>query len=168
MRQFRQLFLLAILALTVFACSKDDDPAPKTKADVLAAHSWRITGLTVNPPLPFENDDETTTAISDLYNQYFGACVRDDIFNFRSDGTYTVEDVGTSCNGDKIRTYGSWIMSSDETAVVLTGGGLVSYLTQDVENWNITALNDDTLTATTMIYTESTAYTVTYTFTVVK
>ncbi|MDJ1472087.1 hypothetical protein [Xanthocytophaga flava] len=167
MRQFRQLFLLAILALTVFACSKDDDPKPQTNADLLVAHSWRLTALSSDKPIPFVDEDDTTviTPISDLYNQYFPPCMRDDVFSFTSDGKYTIDDVGTSCGGDKISVFGTWFMSGDKDALVLTGGGYISYFTQNIENWTITELNSTSFKATTYLSSSTTAYTITYTFT---
>ncbi len=168
MKQFRHFLLLALLASTIISCKKDEDPAPATKADMLAAHNWRIEAITVSPPIAFENEDGSTTVVSNLYSQFFGVCVQDDIYSFKKNNQYTVEDAGTSCGGDKIRFAGSWIISSDETAIFLTGGGLTTYLTGDSENWTITELTDSTLKATLIISGETTDYTVTYTFSAIQ
>lgn len=166
MKNLQRLLLLTFLASVAFSCNREEDPAPRTKTDILTAKSWRIESLTVTPPLPFENDDETITAISDLYNQVFGACLRDDIISFRKDGQrYTVEDMGTSCGGDKIRGFGTWVFSSDESAILLTGGAFVSLLTGSAESWNVTELTDTSLVVTTIIAGERTNYTATYRFT---
>ncbi|MDJ1495083.1 hypothetical protein QNI19_19245 [Cytophagaceae bacterium DM2B3-1] len=158
MRQFRQLFLLAILALTVFACNKDDDPSPSTKADLLASKKWKIQSLTINNPLVLDTVNGQPVAPTDWYNSILGDCEKDDIISFRNDGNkvYTAEDVGTHCPGSTTAIWqiGSWVLSSDETEIYLSNGFIASYYIgyfygiSVSETWKITKLDNSKLEVT--------------------
>jgi PKD repeat protein len=83
-----------------------------TKKEVIAAGPWKITGL--------KQFDGTTT--TDVYFQ-MDDCGKDDIFSFKTNGTWTNEEGATKCdsNDPTIIGSGSWTLSSDETVFSVDG-----------------------------------------------
>lgn len=121
--------LFAVLAVSVAfsACKKKEDPAPaKSKTQLLCAHYWKLTALTVNPPIDFNG-----TQISDLYAQY-EECSKDDILKFNEDKTYVYDEGPTKCDPSDPQTQpGTWLFNSTETIITVDG-----------DNQNILTLNE--------------------------
>jgi PKD repeat protein len=83
-----------------------------TKSEIIAGGPWKITGLKMF--------DGTTT--TDIYF-FFDDCEKDDIWDFKINGTYNNEEGATKCNsGDPtIIDSGVWTLSSDEKTFVVDG-----------------------------------------------
>lgn len=91
--------LLAVVFLGT-SCKKDDE---KTSEDLIAAHSWKMTGYTI-------------ANISDLDD-----CSKDDIYTFDKDGTYKFDEGATKCDdGDPQQYTGTWAISTSTTPETLT------------------------------------------------
>jgi hypothetical protein len=106
-----------ILALTLLvlgmACSKDDKnvPLPVTRAQLLA-RSWKQTDLLAALP------GGTPTSV---FNTVLTACQRDNIWTFKSDGTYIVSEGASKCNaGDPdTATSGTWQLIENDTKIII-------------------------------------------------
>ena len=93
--------IIFLFVIVLFSCSKKDDTNDVCATD--AAHisgSYKITGVT------YKLNSVSPTV--DYYNSLFpDACERDDVYSFKSNGTYQKADVGIACN--PIDTFdGTW------------------------------------------------------------
>ncbi|MFM9028652.1 MAG: lipocalin family protein [Bacteroidota bacterium] len=104
--------LAFVLSIALFnSCSKDDDSnnttAP-TKTQLLTAHSWKLTGLTVNGTDQFASVD---------------ACEKDNLYTFQSNGTGTLDEGASKCDpADPQTTNLTWAFASNETILTLNDG----------------------------------------------
>jgi hypothetical protein len=94
------------------SCSKDEQtvPLPVTRAQLLA-RSWIQTDL-----LATVGGTQTS-----VFNTVLTACQRDNIWNFKSDGTYTVTEGATKCNTtdpDTV-TSGTWQLTDSDTKIII-------------------------------------------------
>ncbi len=141
MKHLQRVVLLIVLTALTFACKKDDDPTPLTRADMLMGKKWRITSLTLNTPIVGDTLGRlrypTNPSPTDWYNNGIASCEKDDIISFKSGNLYALEDVGTTVCGPQIWTTGTWILSADETSIQLGSGAFVGYYTGFIENWVI-------------------------------
>jgi hypothetical protein len=133
--------ILSILALTlilIFACKKDEE---LTKTDLLCSQPWILTSSTFSPPYPIEDFG----AIADYY-AILAPCRKDDIWSFKKNGDYTLEDGVSKCDplDPTVLDFGTWIFNSDET-VLTTNNGI--YFTE----YSILELTKQTLQVRTMI-----------------
>jgi hypothetical protein len=114
----KKIYLLGIvLAMFVLGnCKKDSNPS---KTEMLTGKSWMVTAWTVDPAYPING-----TTVTNWYAQ-MDACEKDDIVNFKSGGTYTIEEGATKCyDGDpQVYETGTWTFNSDETIIVMTPNG---------------------------------------------
>jgi hypothetical protein len=118
------LLACLFLSLAPFACKKKDDPTPAptptttttppptttnpppttmTKSEILIAKTWKITSMT------FMGMDMTSE---------MEPCEKDDVQNFKTDGTYKYTDAGIKCDtvGDAV---GKWKLITNETMFVM-------------------------------------------------
>ncbi len=107
------LVLLATCSVVFTACKKDDeDPKPKTKAELLTAKSWRVSA-----------DASTvtsggTTVSNDDYADY-EACEKDNFTKFEVNKVAKFDEGTTSCSGNPQTEIGSWDFNSDQTKLSL-------------------------------------------------
>jgi Lipocalin-like domain len=139
MRKQRLLWatIAAFVLLAVTGCDKDDDdqPAAKTKTELITTSTWKFSSATVGG--------------SDV-SAFLQTCQKDNILTFVATGlTGTVDEGATKCNaGDPQTSPFTWSFASGETqvnisATLFTGGSstftLVSLSeTQLVLSQNIT------------------------------
>ena len=106
------IFIVAFLWAGM-SCNKDDQNVqlPVTRAQLLA-RSWIQTDLLATPP------GGTQTSV---FNTVLTACQRDNIWNFKSDGTYTVTEGATKCNttDPDIATSGTWQLTESDTKIII-------------------------------------------------
>ncbi|MBI1228392.1 MAG: hypothetical protein GC192_24370 [Bacteroidetes bacterium] len=120
MKQSKLPFLtLLFSAVLLFnACKKDE----KSKTELLTANCWVATAIIVDPPISING-----TTISDLYAQS-DACDKDDIFCFKSNGTFTNEEGATKCDDadPQVIETGTWTFNQGETVVSVSSNGDIS------------------------------------------
>ena len=118
-----KLTIVALLPLLFLLsnCQKEavEVIVPPTKSELLTSGSskiWIATSIVSDPPIPYGG-----TVVSDLFAQYED-CEKDDIFNFRSDGSYSVEQGATKCdaNSPQVLTNSKWAFNSDESLLIFT------------------------------------------------
>lgn len=92
-------------------------PAP-TNTEKLTGKNFKITAMTVNPGI-----NVMGTTITDLYAQ-MDACTKDNIFNFKTNNTYTEDEGPTKCDpADPQTLSGAWVWNTDETVLTMTPQG---------------------------------------------
>lgn len=116
MKTFKTLILVAIAAsfFVISSCDKDDDPV--NKKALITANSWKISAMTIDPPIDFLG-----IQISDMYAM-MDACTKDDLMTFNEDGTYQVTEGATKCDESDpdISESGTWGFNADETQITQT------------------------------------------------
>ncbi|MBT2556419.1 hypothetical protein J7E24_01335 [Hymenobacter sp. ISL-91] len=105
------LLTLALAAGFAFAgCSKDDEPAPKSKSELLMAKSWRITAST-------ETVGSKTT---DVFSSE-EACTKDDLAKFMANGIFIADEGKTKCDpSDSQQFAGNWALTSNDSKLLIT------------------------------------------------
>jgi hypothetical protein len=152
MKNFKMILaLLAIASVSLSGCKKDDD---ESNTDKLTDKNWKMTALTVDPPLNVGG-----TMISNVYPQ-IPACQQDDLTIFNDNGTVTFDEGATKCNSsDPQSTQGTWTWNTNETILSITDAG-------NTESYTVTSLSSDVMVAT---FTDnSTGIVETYTVTFTK
>ncbi|MEY4595449.1 MAG: hypothetical protein RIQ47_1859 [Bacteroidota bacterium] len=146
----RLRLLPIILATVVFfsACSKDDDnnntTVPPTKFELLTSHGWRLTA--------FYEDGV------DMTNQYFSACELDNIFNYNTDYSYSIDEGPTKCSpGDpQIIETGVWAFANNQTMLVYEPGtpgeAETTIIQLDATNFKYEDTDFDSTTMTSTTY----------------
>ena len=106
---------ISLLALSFFivvsSCSKDDDDQGASKAQLIA-RNWRQTDLLAAqaglPPVS-------------IFDTFFEPCNKDDIWQFKSDGTYTVVEGASKCSStdpDTVTT-GTWQLTDNDNKIII-------------------------------------------------
>ena len=91
----------------IASCSEDkkEDPAPKTRAELLMAKSWSVTGET-------ETVGSTTT---DVFADNYEACELDDTFKFLAGSILTYDQGKIKCDPNEDQSItGSWALSEND------------------------------------------------------
>jgi hypothetical protein len=114
--------LIALFSLfTLASCDKDKDPKAKSKEDLLTDKRWKTTALTVNPGFVNPNNG---AIITDLFNQFYSDCSKDDYVQFMKNGQYISDQGATRCDATDPQTEtGTWVFNGDKTKVTITSGG---------------------------------------------
>ncbi len=115
------IFLLAIMAIS---CEKEKD---LTKTEIITRKPWLLTAKTITPPIDYPG----IGIISDFFALY-DQCSKDDIWVFKSAGSYTMEEGATKCNpaDPTVWDMGTWAFNSDETVLTISSSvyqGLSEY-----------------------------------------
>ncbi|MEO8147023.1 MAG: lipocalin family protein [Bacteroidia bacterium] len=111
------LSVVAVAAITFSGCKKDKE----SNTDKLTDKNWKMTALTVDPPLG--------GILTDVYAQ-IQACTQDDLTIFKDDHSVNFDEGASKCDAaDPQTTTGSWAYNSDETVVTVVddGGFITSY-----------------------------------------
>lgn len=151
MKNFKMILaFIAIASVTLSGCKKDKE---ESNTDKLTGKNWKMTALTVDPPLNIGG-----TMISNVYPQ-IPACQQDDLDIFNSNGTVTFDEGATKCNAsDPQSTQGTWTWNTNETILSITDSG-------NTESYTIVSLSDTVMVVT---FTDNSSgivetYTVTFT-----
>lgn len=111
----RNLFITLLIPVLLTSCSKggDDDPAPKTKTELITQAAWK-----------FDNAKAGGFDVSG----FFAACEKDNIATLAANGSGTYAEGATKCDpGDPDSTPFSWNFADSETklhvSIVLFPGG---------------------------------------------
>jgi hypothetical protein len=103
------ILTLALLVI-VSSCSKNDEPSA-SKAQMIA-RNWKQTDLLAS--------QAGTPAVS-VFDTFFEPCNKDDIWQFKSDGTYTVVEGASKCDAadpDTVTT-GTWQLTDNDTKIII-------------------------------------------------
>ena len=119
-----------VVGLIMVSCTKkSNSPTPtptptptETKTQLLTGKNWKVTAATCNPGIY----NGTGTLITDLYAFEMAngwECSLDDISNFNTDGTYTVDEGATLCDpqGPQLVDTGIWSFQNSETTLIQDG-----------------------------------------------
>ncbi len=100
---FFVLFLGAMATLS--SCKKDDKQV--TPQNLISAKPWIVTGATVDG--------------TDAYGS-LASCVRDDVFRYNADGSYTLEEGDSKCDASdpQIFARGNWTYDESTQVLVMT------------------------------------------------
>ncbi|MEO7924047.1 MAG: hypothetical protein ABIR30_10230 [Chitinophagaceae bacterium] len=99
------LTLLVAASLFIFsACDKNNDPAPKTKTQLVSQSSWKFKSATANG--------------TDISNQDppFSACRKDNILTFTAAGSGTVAEGTLVCSPPENTAF-TWNFATGETII---------------------------------------------------
>lgn len=94
----KSILSLAVVALLFSSCNKNDDDEKNlaiSKENI--AGNYKITSIKLNG--------------TEVYTEYTEPCQRDDVFNFKTDFTYSYTDAGTQCDPNGSFTDGEWNLS---------------------------------------------------------
>jgi hypothetical protein len=121
---------VAILATFLTACKKKKDdsvPTPviiaKTTTQYLTAHPWKIAGSVTDVPIDAD-DNASTPDTTDLWDEGYAPCEKDDVWSYFADSTGTFTDAGTVCpsNTTPIKDY-TWTLTNNELVITFSGHG---------------------------------------------
>lgn len=134
MKNFKRILaFIAIASVTLSGCKKDKS---ESNTDKLSGKDWKMTALTVDPPINFGG-----TMISNVYSQ-IPACQQDDLTIFNSSGTVTFDEGASKCSSsDPQSTQGTWTWNTDETVLSITDSG-------NTESYTIVSLSSSEMVAT--------------------
>jgi len=147
----RNIRLFAIIAAMVvlFSCDEENNPS---NTDLLTSSPWIFVSYTVSPAIDW---DGYGTMVTDILAQ-FDACNKDDISDFNTNNTYTLEEGATKCDPNDPQVYetGTWAFNSDETVLVMTDsdGFATNYNIVKISSTEIT-LKDEYTAANDIKYT---------------
>jgi hypothetical protein len=113
MKKLNFLILIAVSFIFIVACQKEDK---MDKKEILSAHSWKISGLKVDPAVNFGG-----IPISNLY-VWMPACQKDNLLFLNDDGSYQFTEGATKCDetDPQIFEQGTWSLSEDESKLFTT------------------------------------------------
>jgi len=143
------IFVIPIVFLA--SCNKEDDTPPPTPTETISDKNWVLTAWTADPPY-----QSNGTFISDVYN-YFSQqglqCILDDVYYFRADGTYVLEEGATKCDptNPTIFESGTWLFNSDGRALVMNSHS-VTQRGNATTSWEIVQLTPTVLEVTFVDY----------------
>jgi len=103
---------LLTLFLLFSSCSKDETKSTPASKSALIARNWKQTDLLAA---------QVGIPEVSVFNTFFEACKKDDIWQFKADGTFTVVEGATKCspaNPDVITT-GTWQLTDNENKIVI-------------------------------------------------
>lgn len=147
MKNFLLLLTLS-LGLIFTSCSKDDEPAPQTKTEMLTGKNWKVTAATVSidngPAKDFSGQNP--------------ACGKDDFETYATDGKYTIDLGTTKCASNEAQTQtGSWTFTEGEAKLKVT-------VNNSTTEYTLTELTASTLALTISQTFTNSGKTTTYTY----
>ena len=89
----KKIPLIALSLVIFISCSKDDPPKPQTCTTSTAsiAGNYKITAVTYKATA-------TSTEVDYMNLLFPDACDRDNVYTFKTDGTYQIADAGQVCS----------------------------------------------------------------------
>jgi len=157
-KTFYALLFLSVLGAA--SCKKDDNktntPNNPSNAD-FPVGTWTLTSYTSDKPILTRNGETTTDIIK---AEGIPPCGLDNLYTYKADGTYTVDEGPTKCDPADPQTLYStrWTLNGN----TLTIDGQAAQVTQvDASHFKMMSANE--------VYyrtdTDSTVYNATYSFT---
>lgn len=152
MKKITSLLMIAIMALVWASCTDKDDPKPdaKSKAELLAAHTWKISSATISPAV------DGKTNLLELI-----PCYLENTESYSSNGSFVKDEGSNKCGNVEQTRTGTWSFNSSETIIQIN----YSKSTEIDESFNILELSDNTFKYSGIYELEDVEYTLTFTFT---
>jgi hypothetical protein len=98
------------------SCQKSSGGSAKTRKELLTSGSWKVSAVTVNPPVDYNGDGTDDTDIFALWEQ----CLKDDVTTFKADGTAKADEGATKCDPNDPQTSSlTWSLNSDDTKLTI-------------------------------------------------
>lgn len=105
---------MALLSLLLGSCKKEETTVPKSKTELLCAHYWITTAVTVDPPF-----DDNGTPFTDIFS-LFEDCQKDDLYKFNTDKTTIIDEGASKCDPLAPQTInGTWSFDANETVLTI-------------------------------------------------
>ncbi|HZI53324.1 MAG TPA: lipocalin family protein [Chitinophagaceae bacterium] len=107
-KHFLSVIILSLLMFANTSCSKDDDdnPAPKTKTELITAGTWKFSDAKVNGA---------------SVASFLQTCQKDNILSFLAAGTGTAAEGATKCNAsDPDSNPFDWSFQTNETVLFVS------------------------------------------------
>ncbi len=141
--------VLMLVGIFLISCNDDVIDEPKTLTELLTESRWKVTKLTITPPI---------SGTTDLFENTM-LCEQDNEYVFGGDVVFALDEGLTKCNEDdpQIKRSGSWAFNSTQTVLTTITDTLMVNLT-------IITLNDSLLHGTFQQNIEGTQYVITQTF----
>lgn len=128
--------------------SKQEDPAPATKAEMLSGKDWVTSASTIT--IAGQQVDAYTTG-------FFEECEKDNILRFNTNNTYVLSEGAVSCTPPTAEN-GTWAFNADQTKLTETAQD------GEVVTADILELTDTTLKLAGTVDFLGTPITITQTF----
>ncbi len=124
-----------------------------TNTQKLCDKNFKVTAISVNPGF-FDGN----ATITDWYaSSYFPQCQKDNLINFKTNGTCIEDESTVVCSGSAQSTPGTWLWNTNETILTITQGTVVSSI-------NVITNDGATLKGTVTETANGTNYVFTYTY----
>jgi len=113
--KIQSIVLLLMITITL-SCKKDnDEPAAKTKTELITSGSWKRTAFIANPAYDWNADGTFDT---NLLNTMF-PCEKDNFETYQTNGLVITDEGVTKCNPSDPQTWSvSWRFSNNETKLI--------------------------------------------------
>lgn len=121
MTQFTRKTALVILTVAVIAgCKKDDNSSP-SKTQLLTSGSWKLTAANADPAIDINQDGVVENDIFAV----LPTCFKDNLFIFKTNNTYVVDEGATKCNvsDPQIMESSNWKFSDNESNIMIGDPG---------------------------------------------
>jgi hypothetical protein len=109
----KKAFYLHCCLFFFLSCSKE---SKQSKSSLLAAGTWKIIADSISPGRVL-----TGPAVETDMFVYYGTCELDNYFEFKSNGTYELNNGPKKCNpADLQKLEGTWFLSDGDTKLSLS------------------------------------------------
>jgi hypothetical protein len=146
---------LSLIALFILfsSCSKDDDNTTAAASkSALLSRNWKQTDLLAG---------QVGSAEVSVFNTFFESCNKDDIWQFKADGTYKVVEGASKCastDPDTV-TSGTWQLTENDTKIIIDD------ISEPAETLTIRELTSSSFKASGTQVSNGTTFTATIVFT---
>jgi len=102
-------------SMLLTSCSKDDEEQQLTKTQMLV-RKWKQSDLLIS---------QNGASYTSIFNFFFEECEKDNIWEFKADGSFVVTEGNTKCDPADPDVFGTgtWAFAENETKLVLTPTG---------------------------------------------
>lgn len=146
--------LILSLVLLAFGCSKDNDGSPAATKTQLISKTWKQTDILASLGAGVQTS---------VFNTVLTACQQDNLWQFNSNGTYTLSEGPTRCpssTSDVVAT-GTWVFQENEKKISFTDA------VNGTQNFTIAELTPTTMKLTGVLTYQGTPANVTVIFTAI-
>jgi hypothetical protein len=145
-------YSLIALFILFSSCSKDDNKTESASKSALIARNWKQTDLLAG---------QVGTPEVSVFNTFFEACKKDDIWQFKANGTYTVVEGASKCSttDPDVVTSGTWQLTDNETKIIIDD------VTEPAETLTIKELTSTSFKVSGTQVSNGTTFTATIVFT---
>lgn len=115
---FLQLSLAITLLAATSSCKKDKPVETLSKTDILTTGQWKMSALTLTPPIDMDGDGTPDTDAFTLMEP----CDRDNFFIFKKGGEMETNEGVSKCDDSHPQVkMSTWAFSNNETEITIDG-----------------------------------------------